>query len=112
MMVNSGLTTVIEPATAAVCGARAGTMHNKSYEHMALAFWLAARGLLGSIFLLFFLHPFGGVIRTGLAGVEPRKEWLHLQERGNPLPRPLPCAREPSPLASIPNECVSAHVMG
>ena len=38
MTVNSGLTKVIEPNTAAVCGARAGTMHNKGSEHMAVAF--------------------------------------------------------------------------
>ena len=65
MMVNSGLTTVIEPATAAVCGARAGTMHNKSSEHMALAFWLAARGLLGSILFYFSSTPLG--VRSGLS---------------------------------------------
>ena len=60
MTVNSGLTKVIEPATAAVCGARAGTMHNKSSEHMALAFWLAARRLLGSI-LFYFSSTASGV---------------------------------------------------
>ena len=66
-----------------------------------------------AILVLFFSStPSGGVIRAGLAGVEPRKKWLHLQEKGNPLPRPLLCARGPSPLASIPNECVSAHVRG
>ena len=103
MTVNSGLTKVTEPATVAVCGARAGTMHNKSSEHMALAFWLAARGLLGSI-LLPPLHQDWGGASEGVAPPPGKGK--------SPCHAPLPCTREPSPLASIPNEYMSAHVMG
>ena len=52
MTVNSGITKVGEPATAAACGVHAGNMHNKGSKHVAVAFGLAARQLLGTIFVL------------------------------------------------------------